>query len=70
MSRETAGKFNGRCKRCKRVLLSTDEIESGVCDPCADALYENSEARRDWGRFHDEPMPDIELPHPPKTDRQ
>lgn len=41
------------CRRCGATLLY-DEIENGFCDRCADIMFEQYDARRDWSRWHDD----------------
>jgi hypothetical protein len=57
----------GLCDYCKGPLLSWDEQEYGVCDDCAEILIERSNKTREWGEYHDEPCPEIELPPMPKA---
>lgn len=40
------------CRRCGATLLY-DEIENGFCDRCADIMFEQYDARRDWAYWHD-----------------
>jgi hypothetical protein len=41
------------CRRCGATLLY-DEIENGFCDRCADIMFEQYDARRDWSYWHDD----------------
>ncbi len=47
---------------CGAYLFSEDEIELGVCERCADRMYERYQKRREWEHFHPgEPCPKEEL---------
>ena len=55
------------CRYCRAPLLDEIELDHGTCCDCADRLYERSKARDEWGHFHDEPCPEIELPPMPRA---
>lgn len=50
-----------RCRCCRLVLISHDEIDAGVCSECIESLIERSRRRSEWTEYHDEPCPEIEL---------
>ncbi len=53
---------NARCSKCRRPLIYEDELESNICDGCADIAIERSIQARDWSDYHDgEPCPEVEL---------
>lgn len=51
------------CKRCGERIepIYDDEFWTDVCDLCAEIMAERARQRADWGRFHDDPCPEIEL---------
>jgi hypothetical protein len=54
------------CRRCGATLLY-DEIENGFCDRCADIMFEQYDARRDWSHWHDDAEPVTEAPQAAET---
>ena len=51
-----------RCYECKLPLLDEIEVESGLCERCADKAIERNRRRDEWDEFHPgEPCPKEEL---------
>jgi len=40
------------CSRCKAYLWTEIEQDTGLCSRCADRLYEQSQARREFAYYH------------------
>lgn len=56
-----------RCTRCAMPLLDEDELHFRMCERCLDVAAERSRERAEWGAFHDEPCPEVELTPWPKS---
>lgn len=49
------------CTRCESELITEDEIYLCLCERCTQREINRSNNRREWGAYHDEPCPEIEL---------
>ena len=62
MPPSTEYRYEPRCKKCKSHLFGEIEVDVGICDDCADTMYERSQRRAEWDHFHPgEPCPKEEL---------
>ena len=43
-------------------FVSDEPVE--LCHDCVEISEERRKAREEWEHYHDEPCPEIELPHP------
>jgi predicted RNA-binding Zn-ribbon protein involved in translation (DUF1610 family) len=41
-----------RCRKCGIALLGEIEMDTGVCGPCGEAMYERDQERREWDHYH------------------
>ncbi len=40
------------CRKCGIALLDEIELDTGVCEHCAEAMYERDQERREWDYYH------------------
>jgi hypothetical protein len=40
------------CSRCQTWLFNEIELDTGVCENCADKLYERYKQRQEWEYYH------------------